>query len=670
MNIISSWHPTFAFFRNPYEWGTFEVDLDRFARMMRHQLEPGPKRINIHPKSAHIEAFHARALRTGEPVIIDIETVPSKSGKHNRYTGKKPTLAKLQLIGLGFCDEGLSLRWSFGTSKVERAVKKLFEDARVRKVLHNGDYFDLMVLRRFGLHVVNYDDTREMRRAISATSSLKLAYLGSIYTDYHAWKEGDSDDEKGLVFTDNLDKKKRYNVHDCIVTARVERGIRADPEWKTERVQNLYAHQRKLAIIGASMHETGLLVDKQRRAALADELLELYETREAKFLKAVGIKGFKCNPNYMRALIFKKHATGKYKNFGRFNLPDPIDPAFYRDKEMTKIKVDTSALTLLLIDPGVSQELKDIIELYWEAEEVWKLRGTFVVSTRIDQAIGRDGRLRAGWNSCGTDTGRFACSEPNLMNIPASEDVPWANVRSMYIARPGYTLLGADYSQLELNMMAAVAKDNALWEALGSGDVYTAEAIEYFNLPRDTTKATIKADARKAAKIIRLARQYGAGKKKGYAIAVQTNRKMTFQAFIPLMNAFDRRNWRTVAYWEEEMQRVLKTGYSESRIMRRRRDYPREPERSEVANYPIQSTAADVKNIAMIGVFEELQKRRMKSRIVVDLHDAIYVEAHNREIDDVEEIMHNHMEQSFVIEGEKHVFKAKFKRSTCWGDLA
>lgn len=256
------------------------------------------------------------------------------------------------------------------------------------------------------------------------------------------------------------------------------------------------------------------------------------------------------------------------------------------------------------------------------------------------------------------------------MNIPASEDTPWANVRSMYIAAPGFTIVGADYSQLELRVMYAVAKDEALGAALNTADVYTAEAIEYFGLSPDTTKETIKPGARKSAKIIRLARQYGAGKKKGFQIAVQVNRQMTFLEFIPLMNAFDRRNWRTVAYWEEEMQRVLKCGYSESRIMQRRREYPREPERSEVANYPIQSTAADIKNLALIEVHENLKKYKMKSRVIFDLHDAIYVEAHKKETRQVEAIMHAAMEKEYVIDGGRYTFPAKFKTSECWGDLA
>lgn len=796
MKLISSWHPTYAFFRDPYEWATFEIDLDRFSRMIRRELEPGPKKLIIAPKEADVQRLHRRALR--EPITVDIETVPARPGKEWRYTGKKPTMAKMQMVGVGFPDEGLSVLWQMGTSKVERALAALLADPKCVKVFHNGDYFDLTVMARHGLVVNNAEDTREARRATSSTSSLKLAYLGSIFTDYHAWKEDDTDDEKGLVFTDDLTKKLEYNVHDCVVTARVWRGITSDAEWKTPRVQKLYAHQRKLADVGASMHRVGVLIDKKRRMQLADELAALYDEREKAFLKKVGIRGFKCNPNYVRALIYEKHATGKYAAFGRFNLPDPIDPAFYRDKEMTRIKVDSSALTLLLIDPTIPQDLKDIIEAYWDAEEVWKLRGTFVVSNRIDQAIGRDGRLRAGWNSCGTDTGRFAClvgetpvttlrgvvpletvrpgdfvwthherwkrvssflrqgvkpvvrvkfsngdvltctsdhrllssegrwvtpdeartqgyplfagegqpvrfveeidacgsrevydlsvaddhsfqvgsvfahncSEPNLMNIPASEDVPWANVRSMYVAAPGFTIIGADYSQLELRMMAAIAKDDALTAALNSGDVYTAEAIEYFSLPPDTTKATIKQDARKSAKVIRLARQYGAGKKKGFQIAVMINRKMTFLSFIPLMNAFDRRNWRTVAYWDEEMNRVQRCGYSESRLMGRRRTYPREPERSEVANYPIQSTAADVKNLALIEVHEALRTRRMKSRIIFDLHDAIYVEAHKKEVRAVEEIMHTAMEKEYLIDGGRYTFTAKFKTSECWGDLA
>jgi DNA polymerase I-like protein with 3'-5' exonuclease and polymerase domains len=660
MSLIASWHPTYAFFHNPYEWGTFLIDLDRFARMIRGQLEAGPKRLNIKPTRKSIEDLHKWALRTGQALAVDSETVPSRMGKEWRFTGKQPTRAKLHLMGIGNCTEALSFEWRTNAG-CRTATKRLLADERVVKIFQNGDYFDIPIMKRHGVkRIRNTRDTRDMRRALSAVSPLKLAYLGACYTDYIPWKEGDSDDEKGQVFTKNLKKKKRYNAHDCVVTARADRGMLAEPEWNTPRVQRLYQHQRSLSRIAAKMHQNGVRVNPLKREFLAWGLEKEYDARERKLLKAVGVDGFKNQPDHLKALIYESAAKGKFAHLKKFNLPEPLDPAMYiHPKEMEGLSVKEDALTLMLIDPGTPKELKRIIQLYWDANEVWKKRSTFVTSKKIEHAIGLDGRLRAGWNSNGTDTGRFACSDPNLMNI---EEM----IREMYEAEEGYVIIGGDYSQLELRVMAAVAEDKALEAALASGDVYTAEAIEYFSLPPNTTKRTIKKEARKAAKVIRLGRQYGAGTKKAFQIAIREDRSLQFETFLPLIGAFDRRNWRTVQYWAEEFERVSKTGYSATRIMDRRRVYPREPDRPDVANYPIQGTAADIKNLALIEVDRRLSKEVPHAKILIDLHDAIYIETREKDLAKTHRIMKDAMEVEHSIDGRIYSFPVKFKAEKNW----
>lgn len=514
------------------------------------------------------------------------------------------------------------------------------------------------------------EDTRDARRACVSTSALSLEYMGSIFTDYHAWKMYEREEGDGkVVFTKNLKRKKRYNCHDCVVTSRSWRGIKAEPEWKEQRTLDLYAHQTQLSIIAAKMRDNGVKVDPVARQFLAWGLEKQYDSFDRKVCKAVDIDGFKCTPNHLRAIIYKKHATGKYAHLAKFQLPDPLDPEMYvnpKEWETSALSVKEDALALLVLDPSTPDELKRIVSMYWDAETTWKMRSTMVVSKLIDHAIGPDGRIRAGWNSCGTDTGRFSCSDPNLMTVKE-----W--LRAMYVAEPGWTLVGADYSQLELRVMAAIAQDTALATALATGDVYTAEAIEYFNLPADTTKKTIKKPARDSAKTIRLARQYGAGKKTVFRNGVLRDHKInldfTWDRVIPLMNAFDRRNWRTVAYWDEETARVMKCGYSETRIMHRRRVYPAPPERTDTSNYPIQGTAADIKNLALIDLDRRLSKEVPEARILIDLHDAIYAEAPTPKAEKVKKIMQECMEVDHLIDGKKYSFPVKIGIGQTWADF-
>jgi DNA polymerase I-like protein with 3'-5' exonuclease and polymerase domains len=675
MSLISTLHPTYAFFHNPWELGNFMVDLDRFARMIRGELEPGPKKINIHPNARDVAKFHKWALaHPDEGIALDIETAPERAGKEWGYTGKDPTRCKLKVIGIGNCEVALSYKWRNNGSRIERAFRALLEDDRVLKILHNGDWFDLRVLDRYALPVRSTFDTRDARRTLSSTSPLKLAYLGATYTDYHAWKEDESDEEKGLVFTKDQEKLRIYNGHDCIVTARSKRGIVQEADWKSDRVQRLYAHQRRLAEIAANMHTVGIYVDQPRRAQLAAELEQQYDQKERAVLEAVGVPNFKCSPNYIRAMIFKRHAVGKYAAFGRFNLEDPMDPAMYTDQEMDTLKVDEDALISLLIDPDVPPDLKKIIELYWDAESVWKQRSTFVTSKLISQALGRDGRLRPGWNSCGADTGRWSCKNPSVMTPPK-------HLRAIYTASPGNILVGADRLQFELRIMYAVTGDEALGEGIRSGNVYVAEAKDYFGLPAHLTKAPddkskfdptkhIKPEAYKSTKNIRLASQYGAGKKKRFQMMLKQDLSTTWEKSTALGAMFERRNKRTVEWWEEETQRVHACGYSETRVMQRRRVYPRPPERTDTSNYPIQGTAADIKNLWMIDMYDQLNKHKMKSKLIIDLHDALYFDCPEKEAPTVQRMLEDASNVEYEIQGKKYVFPCEAESKFRWSDFS
>lgn len=406
---IATWHPTYAIFYNPYEWGAFDTDVKRFARMINGTLRPGPSELKPNAKAHDIKSL----LQDGYPIAVDLETAPSVRSRP--WTGKDATQAHIRTVGLGNVDRGIS----FLFDEMDIGMEKLFRKLLIEEVTiwQNGIWFDHRILQRYGFQIGKFYDTRDARMALSPTSPLNLGYMASLYDDCTPWKQDEEDGEKGLVFTDDMTKLQIYNAQDCVEQARVWQGIWNEPEFQTPRVQKLYEVQVKLSTIAARMHTRGIKVSKIRRSRLSRFCANEHARRLKKLIDHVGIPAFRGTPNDLRALIYKSRATPE---ISRFNLPDPWDEESYT--EHGEIKVDQRTLLILMTQPSCPPELREIVDLYWQAYAPRKAASTFVDSDLIEQAIGPDGKLRPGWNSCGTDTGRFSCSQPNVMNLSREKD--------------------------------------------------------------------------------------------------------------------------------------------------------------------------------------------------------------------------------------------------------
>lgn len=150
--LIFARHPSLAFFHNPYERGNFEVDLDRFSRLIKGKLEAPPVRLNINPKARHVRELVREAARLGEPLSCDIESLPER-GDYEGYTAKDPGRARLHLLGFGVTTQALCIEWGNGTSPVEREAAKILANPKITKVFQNGWFYDIPILRRYGLCV-------------------------------------------------------------------------------------------------------------------------------------------------------------------------------------------------------------------------------------------------------------------------------------------------------------------------------------------------------------------------------------------------------------------------------------------------------------------------------------------------------------------------------------
>lgn len=236
---IQTFNPSFAFFFAPYEWGTFSVDVQRFGRLMRGELREFTRTLQIRPSSGMLRAYFETALKHKWDLGCDIETGaapgdlpdPDKPGHTLRRTGLNPLTATLKTIAFGDAEtrHGLAIEWGTADILTKRLVSRALRSPRLVKVFHNGPWFDHRVLERYGMRVVRWEDTRDLRRALSSTSRLKLGYLASLYNDTWNWKSNeDEDDSKEMAFTEIMDDLLKYNAQDAVETALLWRDMKAE----------------------------------------------------------------------------------------------------------------------------------------------------------------------------------------------------------------------------------------------------------------------------------------------------------------------------------------------------------------------------------------------------------------------------------------------------------
>jgi DNA polymerase I-like protein with 3'-5' exonuclease and polymerase domains len=346
-----------------------------------------------------------------------------------------------------------------------------------------------------------------------------------------------------------------------------------------------------------------------------------------------------CTPTSMRAAIFTRH---KRAGIPCLEMPDPVNVPDFTNPTKEVISIKKSPLLRLIVSPHATPEVIRVVEAWWKFKKAEKRLGMVQSEDLIKAVNPEDMRLRPGWNSCGTDTGRFSCSAPNVMQIPQ-------DLRYMFGPPPGRAWVHADKKQLEIRVMACVAADEVLQNIIRSGkDLYEEEARIYFKIPADQK---VKKPLRQGAKIGRLARQYGAQEKTCYSQGIAADRTMTISRMRAIIALFDATYWRTVKYWGEETNRVHAAGYSESRLLGRRRVYPRMPDLAEIANWPVQATASDIMNQEFIELDGRLEAEWPSAFIVDQLHDAVDVECDEEDVPRVQSIVSEVMDRNWVVNG-------------------
>ena len=313
--------------------------------------------------------------------------------------------------------------------------------------------------------------------------------------------------------------------------------------------------------------------------------------------------------------------------FEKLNLPS---------KKKTKTGYSTNAEVLESL-----QDKHPIIPCILEYRKVAKLKSTYVDG--LKKVIGEDSRIHSHFNQTDTRTGRLSSTEPNLQNIPVRTELG-AQMRRFFRAQEGWTLVDADYSQIELRVLAHIADDENMQAAFNSGeDIHTNTAAQVFDLP----PLFVTPDMRRKAKAVNFGIVYGIG---AFSLAQDigvtvAEADLYIKNYLKTFSGVQKYMDDIVAYGKEH-------GYVQTLYGRRRYLPELTASNKNIQNFgkrvamntPIQGTAADIIKIAMIRVYDRLAREERRSRLILQIHDELIVETAAGEEEAVQRIVQEEME--------------------------
>ena len=378
-----------------------------------------------------------------------------------------------------------------------------------------------------------------------------------------------------------------------------------------------YGLELPLCPVLAEMERAGMLVDRRALADFGILLDGRIQADEALIYELAG-EEFNINSTQQFGRIL----------FDKLGLPP-------RKKTARGYSTDAETLeSLRTYSPAVDDILK--------YRTYSKLLSTYVEG--LLKALGPDGRIHSTFIQTEARTGRISSTEPNLQNIPIRTELG-SRLRGYFVAAPGETLVDADYSQIELRILAHITGDEAMQQAFLSGaDIHRATAAKIYHIP----ESDVTHELRTSAKAINFGIMYGKGAfSLGKDLGISVKEADTFLK--TYLNTFP----KVDGYMQNCIEHAKEKGYVET-LFGRRRPLPelassnfqvRSSGERMARNTPIQGTAADIIKLAMVHVWQRLRDEKLQARLLLQVHDELIVEAPESEVEQVKRILKEEMEQ-------------------------
>ncbi len=542
-------------------------------------------------------------------------------------TGKDPMTDTL--VGIALCSEKGSACYvpirHLNTPNIPDALiilKDVFEDGNIAKIGHNLK-FDILMLRQEGINVRGklYDTMVASYLLNPNKQGHSLEDVGIEYLS-HKKKSFKEVLGKHASFAEvPIDEAAQYAAEDAELAMELKEIL--FDRLQAEGLRKLYFEiEMPLIYVLTEMQYAGIKIDSGLLADLSKELdreLEVLRSR----IYAIAGQSFNINsPQQLSKILFQDLGL----------------------KAGKKTKTGHSTSVEVLQQLAASHELPAEILNY---RTLNKLKTTYT-DTLPNLVNKKTGRIHTSFNQTVTATGRLSSSDPNLQNIPIRGELG-TRIRQAFIAGEGSALISADYSQIELRILAHMSNDSGLIDAFNRGiDIHTRTASEIFNVSPDA----VTPDLRRAAKTVNFGIIYGIS-----PFGLSESLGIAPKEAAGLIESYFTGHKGVREFIDKTLHEVKNNGYVTT-LLNRKREIPdinssnaniRQQAERMAINTPIQGTAADLIKIAMIRISNQLAKRGLKTRMILQIHDELLFEVPEKEMEEMKKLIKYEMESALEL---------------------
>ncbi|MDH7604420.1 MAG: DNA polymerase I [Melioribacter sp.] len=503
--------------------------------------------------------------------------------------------------------------------------KPIFENKKIKKVCQNGKY-DISILKRYNIDVENfYFDTMLASYVIDPDQKHGMDELSEKYLNYKPIPILELIGSKKTpekIFEVDVERLSDYSCEDADITFRLYEIL--DKILKKEGLEKIaYEIEFPLVPVLEDMERTGVRIDTKILKDFSKDLQILLDNYSNEIYRLAG-ETFNINSTQqLQKILFEK-----------LKLPET-------SKTKTGFSTDARALESL-------KGTHPIIDIIMDYRQVSKLKSTYA-DALPDLINPLTGRIHTTYNQTAASTGRLSSNDPNLQNIPIRTELG-KEIRRAFVPRDkNFVILSADYSQIELRIMASICGDETLIKAFKNGeDIHRRTAALVFKVnPEEVTP-----EMRRKAKEVNFGILYGLGPF-GLKTRLGISQSHAKEIFDNYFNSFK----NVKKFMEDSIKKAQQKGYAETLMGRRRylrninskNKVVRQFEERVAINMPIQGTAADMIKLAMIKIYKELKKRKAQTKMILQVHDELVFDAHKSEVDELKFVIKELMENALPL---------------------
>ena len=541
-----------------------------------------------------------------------------------------------ELVGMSFSfEKGKAFYVPFPENREEAQqlldkFKPFFENENIEKIGQNIKY-DLKILSQYGISIkgklfdtmiAHYLINPDMRHNMDVLSETYLKYSPKSIEDLIGKKGKNQKSMRDVA----LEEIKEYAAEDADVTFQLKQNF--SPILDKAETKKLFDEiEIPLIPVLAAMELEGINLDVPFLQLMSVEMAKESAALEQKIYETAGEKFNLASPKQLGDILFDKLKIGGAKQ---------------KKTKTGQYATGEEILSYLANDNPI---VKDILE--WR--QMVKLQSTYIdaLPNQVDQ---KTGRVHTDYMQTVAATGRLSSNNPNLQNIPIRTE-RGRLIRKAFIARDeNYTLVSADYSQIELRIIAALSGEENMIKAFQNNeDIHRSTAAKVFNVPlEEVTK-----EQRSNAKTVNFGIIYGVS---AFGLSNQTN--LSRKESAELIDAYYATYPKLKSYMQNQVDFARENGYVQTVLGRRRylkdinsaNQMVRSGAERNAVNAPIQGSAADIIKIAMINIYNRLTSENWKSKMLLQVHDELVFDVHHSELEKIQPMIKHEMENAFKLE--------------------